>query len=61
MQVNRALNRAVIGELLQLLAADEGGGAWRGERQDNRGDADIGQVARFLPTLAHKWHTRFGY
>ena len=59
--MDRALNRAAIGELLQLLAADEEGGAWRGERQDNKGDADIGQVTRFLPTLAHKWHTKFGY
>lgn len=39
--MNRALNRAAIGELLQLLAAEEEGGAWRGERQDNKGDADV--------------------
>ena len=39
--MNRALNRAAIGELLQLLAADEEGGAWRGERQDNKGYADV--------------------
>lgn len=39
--MNRALNIAAIGELLQLLAADKEGGAWRGERQDNKGDADL--------------------
>ena len=41
MQVNRALNRAAIGVSLQLLAADGEGGAWRGERQDNKGYADV--------------------
>lgn len=39
--MNRALNISAIGELLQLLAADEEGGAWRGERHDNKGDADV--------------------
>ena len=39
--MDRALNRAAIGVSLQLFAADEEGGAWRGERQDNRGYADV--------------------
>lgn len=39
--MNRALNRAAIGELLQLLASDEEGGARRGECQDNKGYADV--------------------
>lgn len=39
--MDRALNRAAIGVSLQLFAADEEGGAWRGERQDNKGYADV--------------------